>query len=90
MEHGILRLENPWKKSNFRGFNIIFPSVKNNINFYRKPLIERQKRTWFLGENKGHMINDYHRKLLIKVIGEYNKKQNITNYEYESISIQKI
>jgi len=30
------------------------------------------------------MINDYHRKLLINVIGGYNKKYNITNYEYET------
>ena len=30
-----------------RSFNIILPSVKNNINFYRKPLIERQKEHGF-------------------------------------------
>ena len=72
-----------------RSFNIIVPSVKNNIKFYRKPLIERQKRTWFLGENKDHIINDYHRELLTKVIRQYNKKQKFTNYEYKSISYKK-
>ena len=35
------------------------------------------------------MINDSHRKLLIDVIGDYNKKHSITNYEYESISYKK-
>ena len=72
-----------------RSFNIIFPSIKNNFNLYRKPLIERQKRTWFLGENKGHIVNDYHRRLLITAIKKYNKKHNIPDYSYESISYNK-
>ena len=59
-----------------RSLNIIFPSIKNNIKFYRKPLIGRQKKIWFLGEDKGHVVNDFHRKLLINQIEKYNNKHN--------------
>lgn len=72
-----------------RGLNIAFPSLINNINFYNSPLINRGKKIWFLGDNKGHIVNDYHRKLLINAIKKYNQKCNSSNNSFTSINNNK-
>ena len=72
-----------------RGLNIILPSKKNKIIFHNRPLIQREKNLWFFGKNKGHKVNDHHRKLLIHEIKKYNNKFNLPNYNYESLSFNK-
>ncbi len=72
-----------------RGLNIIFPSISNNLNFHEKPLKDRRKSLWFFAKSKGHIINDYHRNLLINSIKLYNDKFNLTNYNCSTMKYSK-